>query len=116
MLTDKEQTELTRLSCSRRTSVRLALRARIVLLVARGLPTRRSPHSRASSRGKWRERYRQAGTASIERDLPCGAPAVKVAVARLVELTKQSKPKAATHCWSTRKMAAELGVDPSAVW
>ena len=34
---------------------------------------------------------------------------MKVDVAQLVELTTQSKPEAATH-WSTRKMAAELGV------
>jgi transposase len=35
-------------------------------------------------------------------------------VAKLVELTTQSQPKAATH-WSTRKMAAELGVSASSV-
>lgn len=39
---------------------------------------------------------------------------MKVDVARLVELTTQSQPKAATH-WSTRKMAAELGVSASIV-
>jgi transposase len=37
-----------------------------------------------------------------------------VDVARLVELTTQSKPEAATH-WSTRKMAAELGVSAASV-
>ncbi|MBP0625285.1 hypothetical protein J8I82_36315 [Cupriavidus sp. LEh25] len=47
--------------------------------------------------------------AGIEHDLPRGAPPLKVDVARLVELTTQSKPEAATH-WSTCKMAAELGV------
>jgi hypothetical protein len=35
-------------------------------------------------------------------------------VARLVELTTQSKPEAATH-WSTRKMATELGVSAASV-
>jgi len=33
----------------------------------------------------------------------------------LVQLTTQSKPAAATH-WSTRKLAAELGVAASTVW
>ena len=47
-------------------------------------------------------------------DLPRGAPPVKVDVARLVELTTQSKPEAATH-WSTRKMAATLGVSAASV-
>ena len=37
-----------------------------------------------------------------------------VDVARLVELTTQSKPEAATH-WSTRTMAAELGVSAASV-
>jgi Homeodomain-like domain len=64
---------------------------------------------------RWRERYLQAGIEGIERDLPRGAPPVKVDVAQLVELTTQSKPDAATQ-WSTRTMAAELGVAPSTVW
>ena len=37
-----------------------------------------------------------------------------VDVARLVELTTQSKPEAATH-WSTRTMAAEIGVSAASV-
>ena len=41
---------------------------------------------------RWRERYAQSGLAGIERDLPRGAPPVKVDIARLVELTTQSKP------------------------
>ena len=36
-LTNEERAELTKLARSKRTSVRLALRARIVLLVAKGL-------------------------------------------------------------------------------
>jgi transposase len=63
---------------------------------------------------RWRERYARSRLAGIERDLPRGAPPVKVDAARLVELTTQSKPGAATH-WSTRKMAAELGVSASTV-
>jgi len=52
--------------------------------------------------------------AGIERDLPRGAPPVKVDVARLVELTTQSKPNVVTH-WSTRTMATELGVSAASV-
>lgn len=63
---------------------------------------------------RWRERYAQSRLAGIERDLPRGAPPVKVDVARLVELTTQTKPEAATH-WSTRTMAAELGVSAASV-
>ncbi len=57
--------------------------------------------------GRWRDRYADAGLQGIERDLPRGAPPVKVDVAKLVKLTTQSKPEASTH-WSTRKMAAVL--------
>ncbi len=63
---------------------------------------------------RWRERYARMRLAGIERDLPRGAPPVKVDVARLVQLTTQSQPKAATH-WSTRSMAAELGVSAASV-
>jgi transposase len=63
---------------------------------------------------RWRGRYAQARLAGIARDLPRGAPSLKVDMARLVELTTQSKPKAATH-WSTRKMAAELGVSAATI-
>ena len=52
--------------------------------------------------------------AGIERDLPRGAPPVKVDVARLVALTIEGKPKVATH-WSTRTMAAELNVSAASV-
>ena len=58
---------------------------------------------------RWRERYLQFGLEGIERDLPRGAPPVKVDVQKLVELTTQRTPEAATH-WSTRKMGAVLGV------
>ncbi|EQD56609.1 transposase, partial [mine drainage metagenome] len=63
---------------------------------------------------RWRERYAQHRLAGIERDRPRGAPPPKVDVARLVELTTQSKPAAATH-WSTRTMAAEMGISAANV-
>jgi hypothetical protein len=38
---------------------------------------------------RWQGRYAKSRLAGIERDLPRGAPSVKVDVARLVELTTQ---------------------------
>ena len=102
---------------SKLTSVRLAQRARIVLLAADGMQSKDIAAKLAIGRvqvSRWRERYAQSRFAGIERDLPRGAPPVKVDVARLVELTTQSKPKAATH-WSTRTMAEELGVSAASV-
>src|SRR5450755_4143410 len=117
VLSDEEREVLDDLIRSKLTSVRLALRARIVLLAAQGLQNKDIALALDVGRiqaSRWRERYLESGLEGIERDLPRGAPPVKVNVARLVELTTQSKPDAATH-WSTRTMAAELGVSAASV-
>jgi len=116
-LTSEERAELTALVRSKLTSVRLVLRARIVLLAAQGLQNIDIAEQVGVGRvqvSRWRGRYAQSRLAGIESDLPRGAPPVKVDVARLVELTTESKPKAATH-WSTRTMATELGVSAASV-
>jgi transposase len=117
VLNDEERVELESLARSKRTSVRLAQRAKIVLMAADG--KRNIDIAEALDIGRiqvarWRERFASDRLAGIERDLPRGAPPARVDVARLVELTTQSKPDASTH-WSTRKMAAKLGVHSSTV-
>ena len=117
VLTDDERSELTKLARSKLTSVRLALRARIVLLAAEGMQSKDIAAELNVGRvqvSRWRGRYAQSRLAGIERDLPRGAPPLKVDVPRLVELTTQSTPEVATH-WSTRKMAAELGISAASV-
>ena len=114
-LTDEQEVELKKLARSKRTSVRLAQRAQIVLLAAQGLQNKDIAAQLGIGRvqvSRWRERYLESGLQGIERDLPRGAPPVKVDVAKLVQLTTQGKPEAATH-WSTRKMAAVLEVSPA---
>ena len=116
-LTEEQVAELTRLVRSKRTSVRLAERAQIVLLAAQGLTNKDIAEQLGVGRvqvARWRQRHLESGLQGIERDLPRGAPPLKVDVAKLVELTTQSTPEAATH-WSTRKMAALLNVSPSTV-
>jgi transposase len=116
-LTDEQERELTRLARSKRTSVRLAQRAQIVLMAAQGLQNKDIAEQLGIGRvqvSRWRERYLEGGLQGIERDLPRGAPPVKVDVAKLVELTTQTTPEAATH-WSTRTMGAALGVSASTV-
>jgi transposase len=117
VLTTLQQKELSRLVRSKRTSVRLAQRAHIVLLAAQGLQNKEIGLKLGIGRlqaGRWRERYIESGLAGIEQDLPRGAPPVKVDVTQLIELTTQTTPQGATH-WSTRKMAATLGVSASTV-
>ena len=111
-LDETARKELVKLSRSKKTSVRLAQRASIVLLAADGLQNQEIASQLGIGRlqvARWRGRYIALGLPGIERDLPRGAPPKKIDVARLIELTTQSKPESATH-WSTRTMAAELGV------
>jgi len=117
VLTDEERAELTNLVRSRLTSVRLQQRAGIVLLACDGFQNKDIAQMLDIGRvqvSRWRNRYIQQRLCGIERDLPRGAPSATVDVARLVELTTQSKPDAATH-WSTRTMAAQLGVSAASV-
>ena len=100
-LSEAQEAELTRLARSVRSSVRMALRARIVLLAAQGLQNKDIAQALGVGRvqvARWR--YLQFGLEGIERDLPRGAPPVKVDVQKRVELTTQRTPEAATH-WST---------------
>lgn len=117
VLTDEQQVQLTKLVRSGRTSVRLSQRARIVLLASQGLGNKDIALQVGVGRvavARWRQRYLDLGLEGIEKDLPRGAPPLKIDTAKLVALTTQSTPTAATH-WSTRKMAAQLGVSPSTV-
>jgi transposase len=66
---------------------------------------------------RWRERYARRGFPGIERDAPRPGrtPAVgQETVERVVRMTTQEKPPQATH-WSTRTLAALVGVSPSTV-
>ena len=117
ILTGEERAELAKLVRSKLAGIRLVQRARIVLLAAKGCLSKDIPDELGIGRvqvSRWRERYAQSRLAGIERDLPRGAPPVTVDVARLVELTTQTKPEATTY-WSTRTMAAELGVSAASV-
>src|SRR5437660_59083 len=95
VLTNEERAELTKLARSKLSSVRLAQRARIVLLSADGMQNKDIAQKLGVGRvqvSRWRERYVQLRLAGIERDLPRGAAPTKVDAARLVKLTTQTKP------------------------
>ncbi len=98
----------------------IALRARILLLAAGGLPSSHVAREADCSRSTvilWRRRFEQGGPAALTEIAPgrgrkptYGAGRVK----EVVEATTQTKPKGATH-WSTRTMAKVQGVSPSTV-
>jgi transposase len=117
-LSPDEEQKLTRLARSNTTSVRLARRARIVLLAAAGLDNQAIAAQLKIGRvqvGRWRERYAQGGLAAIEQDLPRGGRPPKVDAAEIVRRTTQTLPAAATQ-WSTRSLAREMDVSDSTVW
>ena len=107
ILSPKEKKTLKRLSQSNTVSVRLARRANIVLLAAAGLDNHAIAAALSIGRvqvGRWRRRYVLGGLAAIERDRPRGGRKPTVDSARIVELTTQTTPPAATH-WSCRHIS-----------
>ena len=118
-LTDDERAKLAGWAARPTTAQALALRARIVLAAAGGaanaaiasdlrvtVPTAR----------KWRDRFAASGLAGLTDEPRPGAPRsiTDEQVERAVARTLESKPADATH-WSTRGLAAELGLSQTAV-
>ena len=117
VLSQEQRRTLTRLANSRTASVRLARRARIVLLAAEGKSNEAIAEELNIGRvqvGRWRERYVKGGLAAIERDLPRGGRPPKVDVTQIVRLTTQTLPEATTQ-WSTRTLAIKVGVSDTTV-
>ncbi len=119
-LMDKDRTTLLRWSRGRSTPARWVLRARIVLRAAEGKMNKTIAAElgiRPNTVVRWRARFGALGLAGIEKDAPRGGrrPTLRDRVARqIIEKTTQSRPANATH-WSTRTLAAALGIDKSMV-
>ncbi|MGH9892488.1 MAG: IS630 family transposase, partial [bacterium] len=67
--------------------------------------------------GLWRNRFRSAGLAGIEKDAPRPGRLREVpqaVVDQIVNKTLHEKPKGSTH-WSTRSLAAAMGVSKNTV-
>ena len=117
VLTAEQEKALTKLARSSTTSVRLAHRARIVLLAAAGHDNTRIAEELGVGRvqvGRWRKRYAEGGLSAIAQDLPRGGRKPKVDAAQVVHRTTQTLPAHATH-WSTRTMAKVVGVSDTTV-
>ncbi len=115
-LAEVDRATLTRWSRGRSTPVRLMQRAKIVLLAAEGKMNKDIAAELGINPNtvvRWRSRFGQGGVAAIEKDAPRGGrkPVVRDrAVKQILDKTTQSTPVNATH-WSTRTLAAELGID-----
>src|SRR3954462_11275108 len=119
VLTDDERDALEGLVRRRTSAQALALRARIVLAAADGLGNGEIAEREAISRPtvtKWRNRFAEQRLDGLVDEPRPGRPRTitdeqgEEVIVRTLETT----PKDATH-WSTRSMAAELGLSREAV-
>jgi transposase len=119
-LTAEERVILESWSRGRSTPARLVLRAKIVLAADDG--NRNDEIAAACSTAKstvvrWRKRFAQGRVAGIERDASRAGrkPTIPTAtVEAILRKTTQETPADATH-WSTRTMAAAVGVSKATV-
>jgi transposase len=123
-LSEKEKDLLSRNVGSRKASIRLIERSRIVLLASTGhsnIDIAARLQISQHKVGRWRNRYALQGYSGIEKELPRGdnqggknsAEQARLR-SKIIQMTTQSKPQGATH-WSTRTLAKELGTTHSFV-
>ena len=118
-LTGEERDTLNRYVRRLKTAQHLAMRARIVLRCADGLPNTAVAAELGISKptvGKWRSRFVERRLDGLLDEPRPGAPR-KVSdeeVERVVTLTLESTPRGATH-WSIREMARHVGLSRSTI-
>ena len=118
-LTEAEREQLESWSRRWTSAHALALRSRIVLLVADGLRTGQVAQRLGVHRNtvaKWRRRFAAERLDGLVDEPRSGRPrtVTDAHVDAVITRTLESTPKNATH-WSTRSMAAEVGLTQSAV-
>ena len=120
MLSSEERTVLESQARSRSLPVRVAERARIVLFAASGQQDKEIAARMAITPKKvsrWRKRFLALGVAGLEKDAPRPGRKRKIGARltkRVVTLTTRQQPANATH-WSTRTMAAAVGISEASV-
>ena len=108
---------LLRWSTSSLASVRCCVRANMVLMAAAGFSDSAIAQELdvgAPRVRRWVARYVKLGLAGIQKDAPRGGRPRQVSVQRVIELTTQTQPEAATH-WSTRTMAKQAGASKATI-
>jgi transposase len=119
-LSDEQRTALEVWANGRKTPVRVAERARVVLLAAEGkqnLEIAETLTISVQKAARWRWRFLTKGLPGLEKDAPRPGRLPTIApdtVAEVVRLTTLEKPAHATH-WSTRSMAQEVGISDTSV-
>jgi transposase len=118
-LTGEERMTLEAAAAGRRTAVRDAQRARIILAAAAGRTNEEIADQEGLSRlsvGVWRQRFAREGLAGLrDRPRPGKPPAYSEADRlRVIETACTQRPEAETH-WSVRSLAGATGVGRATV-
>ena len=114
-LTEVQREQMETWATGRKMPVRLAERAKMMLLAAQGKTDKEIGADVGVWRGtvaRWRGRFINEGLAGIEHDETRPGRKPKISgrkVKTIVVMTTQQRPDDATH-WSTRSMAAVVGV------
>lgn len=119
VLTEAEQQELRARARARRLRASDSQRAKLILLLAANAPYRTIQEHLGCSQmfiSRWRHRFVQARLAGLYGRYVGRRPAPEAArlEARILNRTRQPPPDGSTH-WSTRKLAAHLGVSRNRV-
>ena len=119
-LSSEERTRLESQARSRSLPVRVAERARIVLFAASGLQDLEiAAHMAITPKkvSRWRRRFLALGVPGLQKDAhrPGRKPTIGTRLTkRVVTMTTRQRPANATH-WSTRTMAAAVGISEASV-
>jgi transposase len=118
-LTDEERAQLAAWSRRATSANALAVRSRIVLAAAEGLSTSavaRKLDVHVATARRWRARFVERGLEGLLDEPRPGRPRTVAdeQVEAVITRTLETTPSNATH-WSTRSLAAELGMSQSAI-
>ena len=119
VLSDEEREHLLSLCRRRNTAQAIALRARIILELAKGSNGKQTAKKLGISQptvGKWRNRFHEHRVEGLGDAPRSGAPRTisDAKVEEIVTDTLEKTPKNATH-WSTRSMAEAAGISHDSV-
>ena len=119
-LTPSQRLELSKIIAAPSAPQAVVLRCKVVLGAAQGTANKRLARQLVTSLPTvllWRRRFEEEGLAGVLQDRPRSGRPHQISAkkeAEIVEATRTTKPKNATH-WTVRTMARRQGVSPASV-
>jgi transposase len=118
-LTDSQRAELTEISQSRSLPAGYVFRAKLILMLAKGLSfnaIKQRLQTTAPTIIRWKERFLARGTDGLDTFHPGQKPTVLTPAlrAKMLAATRKKPTDGSTH-WGCRKLSAALGVSKDAV-